>query len=85
MVLAAAARVYNEVVKGNNYSFKAQSPSNTINVMRIVLPSKPTSVTAALTSKENITLTKNQWDENTNTLLIGFENFSEGVMVDIHW
>lgn len=85
MVLAAAARVYSEVVKGNNYSFTAISPSNTINVMRIVLPSKPTSVTAALTSKENITLTKNQWDENTNTLLIGFENFSEGVMVDIHW
>lgn len=48
--------------------------------MRIVLPSKPGKVSAVHSlSHENIALTKNQWDADTNTLLPGFENFSEGV------
>ncbi|QNL51754.1 hypothetical protein H8S90_09345 [Olivibacter sp. SDN3] len=84
-VLAAAARVYDEKVGGNGYSFTVKSPSNTINVMRISLPSEPENVTATGSTVDEIPLIKNQWDDRTKTLLLGFENYSEGVDVDIHW
>ena len=84
-VLAAAARVYDEAIKDKSYSFTVKSPSNTANVMRISLPSQPISVSASHGSNKAIPLTKNQWDANSKTIVLGFENFSEGVMVDIRW
>lgn len=85
-VLAAASRVSHEVIKGKEFSFIAKSPSNTMNVMRIVLPSKPVKILAShSSSNQSVSLTKNQWDAGTNTLLLGFENFSEGVSVNIQW
>lgn len=83
-VLAAASRVYGETVRAKNYSFITKSPSKTQNVMRILLPSKPTEVMVLDNSQTNINF-KSEWDAATNTCLLKFENFSEGVGVKIKW
>ncbi len=83
-VLAAASRVYEEKVRAKSYSFITKSPSKTQNVMRILLPSKPTEVTVMDNSQTNINF-KSEWDAATNTCLLKFENFSEGVGVKIKW
>lgn len=85
-VLAAAGRLEDASVKTtkNSYSFIIKSPSNTVNAMRILLPKKPTAVSAKLNGK-TLDLLKNDWDENSKTLLLSFDNYSEGVNVDINW
>jgi hypothetical protein len=83
-VLAAAARVYNEKAGAKEYSFVVKSPAKTVNVMRILLPAKPATVKAEKGGAE-ISLAKNSWDEKSNTLLLEFDNYSEGVHVSITW
>lgn len=83
-VLAAASRVTDEIVTKNNYQFIAKSPANTNNMMRILLSSKPIKVTAKTGDKE-LLITNNDWDEKSKTLLLGFQNYSEGVTVNINW
>ena len=85
MVLAAAARVYEETNDAHHYQFVVKSPSNTNNMMRILLPKKPLKVTATTDEVGNLDLQKNEWDENTKTLLLGFQNYSSGVQVAISW
>lgn len=83
-VLAAAARVYDEKTNGRQFSFLAKSPAKTVNVMRILLPSKPTKV--EISQKGNVLeLSKNSWDEKTKTCLLQFDNYSDGVHVTINW
>jgi hypothetical protein len=84
-VLAAAARVYDEKVSSKGYSFVAKSRSQTANVMRILLPAKPKMVLVTRVDATAITITANNWDAATKTLLLGFENRSEGVNVKIEW
>lgn len=52
--------------------------------MRILLPAKPASVRAEKGEAE-ISLIKNSWDEKSKTLLLEFDNYSEGVHVSITW
>jgi len=82
-VLAAASRVTNEVVTKKEYSFTAKGPAKTNNMMRILLRAKPTDITVKTEGKD-LTLIQNVWDEKSNTLLLGFENYSEGVEVNIN-
>ena len=77
-VLAAASRQYDEVRTGNSYSFVAKSPAETNNVMRVLLPCEPKQVKVSVSSQS-------QWDEDTHTLLLQFENSPEGVKVEILW
>ena len=77
-VLAAASRQYDEVVTLNSFSFISKSPANTANVMRILLPKMPVKV---LTSVES----SSTWDEESQTLLLGFENDPNGVQVKMEW
>ena len=77
-VLAAASRQYDEARTGNSYSFVAKSPAETNNVMRVLLPRKPKQVQVSVPCQH-------QWDENTHTLLLQFENLPEGVKVEIDW
>ena len=86
-VLAAASRVYQEKInnKEQEYSFITKSLSHTIDVMRIVLPSAPKEVTAILPNSENVRIMVDTWDQSSHTLLLKFENYSEGVSVNIHW
>jgi len=82
-VLAAASRVTNEVVTKKEYSFTAKGAAKTNNMMRILLRAKPTDITVKTEGKD-LTLIQNVWDEKSNTLLLGFENYSEGVEVNIN-
>ena len=77
-VLAAASRQYDEARTGNIYSFVAKSPAETNNVMRALLPRKPKQVQVSVPCQH-------QWDEDTHTLLLQFENLPEGVKVEIDW
>jgi hypothetical protein len=84
-VLAAASRIYKEKITGSRYSFIAQSPSFTQNVIRILLPAQPTYIKLSTVDKQKHTLTKNNWDAATGTCLLQFENNSSGVNVEIGW
>ena len=77
-VLAAASRQYDEVATSNSYSFTSKSPANTSNVMRVLLPKKPIKVQTSVASSST-------WNEESQTLLLGFENDPEGVQVRIEW
>ena len=77
-VLAAASRQYDEVRIRNSYSFVAKSPAETNNVMRVLLPRKPKQVNVSVSNQS-------QWDEETHTLLLLFENHPKGVHVEIRW
>ncbi|WP_158828593.1 hypothetical protein [Mucilaginibacter lacusdianchii] len=83
-VIAAAARVSDEVATKTHYSFVAKSPAKTNNMMRILLPAKPNKVIVQINSTP-LSITKNEWDAASGTLLLGFENYSEGVHVDVNW
>jgi len=83
-VLCTAARIYSEKSTINNYSFTAKSPSNTINAMRILLPASPKQVKLNK-GGESLNILKQDWDADTHTLLLKFDNYSEGVNVDMSW
>ena len=78
-VLAAASRQSDEIIGKKSYSFIAKSPAETDNVMRILLPKKPKEITASCSPFTS------EWDEDTHTLLLQFENHPEGVQVKIEW
>lgn len=82
-VLCAASRVEKETVKGSVYSFCTKSPSGTNNVMRILLSRNPKSI--KVTKEENDLAVKfnSSWDRKSKTLLLRFENQSEGINVNI--
>ena len=77
-VLAAASRQYDEVVGKKSYAFIAKSPANTDNVMRILLPKKPKDLKVSVDYQS-------EWDVETRTLLLQFENLPEGVKVELKW
>ncbi|MBQ7181145.1 MAG: hypothetical protein IJR87_07630 [Bacteroidaceae bacterium] len=77
-VLAAASRQYDEEITRHSYAFTSKSPANTDNVMRILLPREPKSVHTDASSQSN-------WDAESHTLLLQFENRPDGVRVKIEW
>ncbi len=83
-ILAAAARAYNEKVTTGSFSFTVKSPSKTINAMRISLPAEPRKVDIKKNG-ESIELMNNVWDAKTKTVLLRFQNYSNGVDVKIYW
>ena len=84
-VLAAASRVYDEVIGKNQYSFVAKSPINTTNVMRILLPFAPKKVSITDAKGNALTDTKNSWDVSSKTCFLSFENNPDGVKVTLNW
>lgn len=83
-ILAAACRAYDEKAGKNSYSFTVKGPSATVNAMRIKLPKRPKNVSLKM-GVEAIRLIENNWDAKTKTVLLRFDNYSEGVFVTIHW
>ena len=83
-VLCAASRVYEEKRDTHSYSFITKSPSNTQNVMRILLPSKPLAVVVNDVQGKPLEDT-NEWDELSHTCLLHFINSSDGRSVQIKW
>ena len=84
-VLAAASRVYQEKRTADTYFFVAKSPLNTTNVMRVLLPNKPTSITIRNKQGQALKNTIQSWDSYSNTCLLKFENNPDGVSVTIRW
>lgn len=85
-VLATGARVSNEKIAGNSYSFIAKSPVETTNVMRIFVPKKPKECTVSYNNK---TISHNipawEWDDTSKTVLMHFENHPDGVTIKINY
>lgn len=84
-VLASASRIYDQKIYENSFSFIAKSPLNTYNAMRIQLPSKPIEITLFDGKESSITSFKSQWDKDTRTLLLEFENSDQGINVGLKW
>jgi hypothetical protein len=82
--LCAASRVYEEKRSNHSYSLVTKSPSNTQNVMRILLPSKPSAIAVKDAEGKSLKHT-NEWDELSHTVLLQFTNSSDGRSVDIEW
>lgn len=83
-ILCAASRASGEKRRSGNYFFVAKSPSGTRNVMRVLLPAKPTAVVTK-NAKGEIIENKTSWDDASNTSLIQFVNDADGISVDITW
>jgi len=83
-VLATAARVYDENISGNNYNFVAKSPLNTTNVMRILLPEAFQSIEVNNAAGQKMEF-NSEWDPESNTCFLSFENSPDGVHVNLNW
>ncbi len=83
-VLASAARVYDEDVTPNDYSFVVKSPLNTTNVMRILLPKKAVKIDVRDNSGNPLQVDF-EWDEPSKTCFLSFENYPDGVSVKFGW
>jgi len=82
-VLCAAARVDQELRTKSSYSFRVKSPVKTNNVMRILLPVKPSQI---MVNMQNTKVDfSSSWDEKSKTLLLRFQNKAEGIDVNINW
>lgn len=84
-VLATAARVSNEEVGSDSYTFTAKSPSDTQNTMRILLPQKPQKVSVQDVDSKSLPDATSSWDETSHTLLLQFENSAKGRNIMINW
>jgi hypothetical protein len=84
-VLAAASRVYDEVVTKKSYSFITKSPLNTTNVMRILLPETPEECRVSDYEGKGLNDFSWEWNGGSKTGLLSFENDPEGIKVDIRW
>ena len=65
--------------KKNYHKQLNESPINTTNVSRVLLPRKPEKI--RVNGKEE----QPEWDESSKTLLLSFENDPAGVNVSIEW
>ncbi|HTE02026.1 MAG TPA: hypothetical protein VK668_22210 [Mucilaginibacter sp.] len=84
-VLASASRIYNGKVEGRSYSFTAKSPVNTLNSVRVLLPSEPGKVTVTDAGGKTVADVKTSWDKSSNTLYMGFGNSPDGIKVNVEW
>jgi len=83
-VLCAASRVSEEKRGINSYSFITKSPSNTNNVMRVLLPLQPSSVVIK-DAKGKLLQNSNVWEKLSKTCLLQFVNSADGISVEIKW
>jgi hypothetical protein len=84
-VLCSASRVSKEISREKSYSFWVKSPSNTMNVMRILLPIEPKETKLLDDKNQPIKEFAASWDEGSKTHLLKFENDSNGIQVNIKW
>lgn len=84
-VLCGASRVYDEVVRKSSYAFLTKGPSGTHDVMRVMLPNRPTSVNVVGGEGGVLIDESHQWDSKSGTLLLQFGNSPAGVRVRLTW
>ena len=84
-VLASASRIYEEIVKPNEYSFVSKSPLNTTNSIRLLLPKAPKETTLTDNKGEKLTDIKSSWDVASGTYYLSFENSPDGTTINLKW
>lgn len=84
-ILAAAARIYEEQVKGRHFDFIAKGPAKTTNNMRMNLPGAPKTV-KVMDYAGNVMVSDGYvWDAASGTCFLSFENEPKGVKVEVAW
>ena len=78
-ILAAASRAYDIKKTGHSFSYVCKSPVETVNVSRILVPSKPVKVAV------NGITADFEWDPTSKTCLLRHDNLPDGVTVEIQW
>ena len=53
--------------------------------MRIFLPIKPLQIKVSSSIENKAAVFESEWDENSHTLLLQFQNRSEGIDVKLNW
>lgn len=81
-VLCGASRIYEENIQKKSFSFIAKSPVNTTNVSRVYLPKQPKVV--KIKGENDPDITKN-WDKQSKTYILTFENDPDGVDIYFEW
>ncbi|NDV96378.1 hypothetical protein D0T84_15855 [Dysgonomonas sp. 521] len=82
-VLATAARVSDEKHSKGMYSFIAKSPIETVNVMRVLLPKQAKDCIVSSPDGSLLTTASWEWDKNSKTVLLKFDNNPDGVSVKL--
>lgn len=84
-VIATAARISDETSRTNSYTFICRSPFNTKNSMRVFLPGEPESVSVQDSAGNPLKNFQGNWDKNSNTYFLHFDNSPEGIKVKFIW
>ena len=84
-VLASASRIYSEEIGDHSYTFIAKSPAKTTNVMRILLPAKPTKISVIDAGGNEVADVQSSWDSLGKTSFLSFENNPDGIKVVLEW
>ncbi|GGA83419.1 hypothetical protein [Puia dinghuensis] len=84
-VLASASRNYAERVGIRSYSFVAKSPVNTVNSVRVLLPSQPVAILLTDSRGQAVADVESSWDEGSHTEWLGFANSPDGISVELKW
>ena len=84
-VLASASRIYDEEFGRKSYSFVSKGPLKTINVMRILLPGKPGTITIKDSNNNEVPVMKISWDKLSGTCFLSCANQPNGIKVFISW
>ena len=84
-ILATAARPSEVEKTGSSYSFVAKSPTGTRNAMRILLPEEPANIQVLDHNDSPVKDLKKNWDAETQTLLLKFDNNADGRKVTVEW
>lgn len=84
-VLASASRIYEEAITANSYTFICKSPVNTVNSLRMLLPSEPKEITVVNNKNEKVNVAKSAWDAASHTYFLSFDNNPDGIKVSVKW
>lgn len=84
-VLVSGARITDVNIEKRRYSFKAQGPLFTTNIMRIWLPRRPKKVCAWDVKTKELLDVKGYWNKKSKTYFLSFENVPDGVLVSFVW
>lgn len=80
-VLASASRIRNVTITNDQITFESEGPENTHCVTRVRLSAKPKSIQA--TDASNAISHQSDWDEESSTLLLRYDNRARPLLVTI--
>ena len=83
-VLLSASRISDENVQGNIFTFLSGGPQGVRAKTRVFLPSKPKEIKVE-TLNEKVQNFRQLWDDDSNTLLLTYQNLPEGLRVEVRF